>query len=174
MTWFEPHDDALGVLGMCAPETLLHKQDDSTLLVPVWNYQGMAVHMEAGTLLGEILSLEHDHKVLMLDKALHMPSLAKDENGSATSSNAPVQAVFNIPDRINQIVDALPLLVTKLSSDQAFQSKALIAEFPDVFALSDAELDCTDLIKHSINTGDHAPIKQQPYHTPSVLSLVLF
>ena len=165
---FEPHHDALGTLGVCAQESLLHKRDDGTLLVPVQNYQGMAVHMEAGALLGEIRSLEHDHKVLTLDEALHLPSLAKDENGSATSCNTPVQAVFNIPDRIDQIVDALSLPVTKLSSDQAVQLKALVAEFPDVFALSDAELGRTDLIKHSIDTGDHAPIKQQPYRTPII------
>ena len=165
---FEPHHDALGTLRVRAQESLLHKRDDGTLLVPVQNYQGMAVHMEAGALLGEIRSLEHDHKVLTLDEALHLPSLAKDENGSVTSCNAPVQAVFNIPDRIDQIVDALSLPVTKLSSDQAVQLKALVAEFPDVFALSDAELGRTDLIKHSIDTGDHAPIKQQPYRTPII------
>ena len=35
--------------------------------------------------------------------------------------------------------------------------KTLIADFSDIFALSDGDLGCT---------GDHPPIKQQPYRTP--------
>jgi hypothetical protein len=91
--------------------------------------------------------------------------MAAAENGSAGSCNAPVKAVFNTPERIDQIVDALSLPITKLSSDQSSQLKALVA---DVFALNDAELGCTDLIKHSVDTGDHAPIKLRPYRTPIV------
>ena len=37
-----------------------------------------------------------------------------------------------------------------------------------MFALTDAELVCTDSVKHFINTGDHCPFKQQPYRTPAV------
>ena len=55
-----------------------------------------------------------------------------------------------------------PLPFTKLSD---IQLKALVAEFPDVFAYDDAELGRTDLIKHSVDTGDHAPIESQPYRT---------
>ena len=35
-----------------------------------------------------------------------------------------------------------------------------------VFALSDDELGCTDVVQHHIDTGDIAPIHQQPYRTP--------
>ena len=58
------------------------------------------------------------------------------------------------------------LYLLKLSNDQAIQLKTLVAEFPDVFALDDAKLGRTNLIKHSVDTGDHALIKLQPYHTP--------
>ncbi len=37
-----------------------------------------------------------------------------------------------------------------------------MSDFQDVFALDDTELGCTDLIKHTIDTGDGSPIKQQP------------
>jgi hypothetical protein len=46
--------------------------------------------------------------------------------------------------------------------------KALITEFSDVFALDNSEVGCTDVVKHSIDTGDHAPFKQQPYCTPVI------
>ena len=104
---FEPHHDSLSALGV----SLLHKQDDGTLLVPVQNYQGMAVHMEAGASLGEIRSLEPDSRVLTLDEALHSPSVTRDETDSTGSRNATFQAVFNTLEQIDQIVDALSLPV---------------------------------------------------------------
>ena len=165
---FEPRHETLSALGVCAQESLVHKREDDTILVPVQNYQGIAVHIEAGALLGEARPLDSDHGVLTLDEAVRLPPLANDENVSASSRNASMQVAFNTPDRISQIVDALLLPITKLSNDQVTQLKSLVAEFPDVFALSDAELGCTNLIKHSIDTGDYAPIKQQPYRTPIV------
>ena len=44
----------------------------------------------------------------------------------------------------------------------------MIAEFNDVFALDVSELGCTHLVEHTIKTGDHPPIRQQPYRTPVV------
>ena len=56
----------------------------------------------------------------------------------------------------------------KLLPAENEQLKELILEFNDVFALDDTELGCTNLVEHTIDTGDHAPIRQQPYRTPVV------
>ena len=48
------------------------------------------------------------------------------------------------------------------------QLKALLTEYKDVFALAGYELGCTSVVQHSIDTGDPAPIKQYPRHTPFV------
>ena len=48
------------------------------------------------------------------------------------------------------------------------QLKALLTEYRDVFALADDELGCTSVVQHSIDTGDHAPLKQYPRRTPFV------
>ena len=40
--------------------------------------------------------------------------------------------------------------------------KKLVAGFDDVFALPDDPLGCTAVAEHSINTGEHAPVKQYP------------
>ena len=37
-----------------------------------------------------------------------------------------------------------------------------------MFALSDEELGRTDVVKHVIDTGDHSPIRRQPYRVPVV------
>ena len=41
-------------------------------------------------------------------------------------------------------------------------------EFSDVFALDGTEVGCTQLVEHTTDTGEHAPIHQQPYCTPVV------
>ena len=43
--------------------------------------------------------------------------------------------------------------------------QCLLREYSDVFALTDQELGCTSIVRHSIETGEHRPIKQQPYRT---------
>ena len=48
------------------------------------------------------------------------------------------------------------------------QLEDLLLNSIDVFALNDSELGRTSLVKHSIDTGDHPPIKQQPRCTPFV------
>ena len=72
-----------------------------------------------------------------------------------------------MPECLEQLCSELGLPDT-LSSGEAAQLKALFSEFTDVFALDDSELGCTDVLQHCIDTGDHPPIKQQPYRTPVV------
>ena len=48
------------------------------------------------------------------------------------------------------------------------QSEQLVRKYSDVFALSDEELGRTDVVKHVIDTGDHSPIRRQPYRVPVV------
>ena len=59
----------------------------------------------------------------------------------------------------------------KISKDtvnpREFQDfETFLLENTDVFALSDDELGCTNIVQHSIDTGDIPPIHQPPYRTP--------
>ena len=51
-------------------------------------------------------------------------------------------------------------------SVEAVMLKELLSDFGDMFALSDAELGCTSVVKHAIETGNTAPIKQLAHCTP--------
>ena len=51
-------------------------------------------------------------------------------------------------------------------SEEAVKLKKLLSDFGDMFALSDAELGCTSVVKHAIETWNTAHIKQFPYRTP--------
>ena len=43
---------------------------------------------------------------------------------------------------------------------------SLILQNSSIFAKSDIDLGCTDLVSMSIDTGSHSPIKLRPYRTP--------
>ena len=55
---------------------------------------------------------------------------------------------------------------TFLDETQKLKLKSFLCEFKDVFAVGDHDLGRTGLVKHKINTGDHAPIKQPPRRLP--------
>ena len=79
-----------------------------------------------------------------------------------------VGTVVQMPGRIEQLLEALELPSEKLTEEQFRQLRELVGDYSDVFALDDTELGHTDLVQHVIDTGDHPPIKQQPYRVPVV------
>ena len=63
------------------------------------------------------------------------------------------------------------LNIKEVGLHQKEQSKLieLVGEYSELFALSSTELGCTSLIEHSINAGDHPPVKQLPRRVPHSL-----
>ena len=53
-----------------------------------------------------------------------------------------------------------------LTSDQSEQVKTLLMKHKDVFAKNKTDLGRTDIVKHKINTGTAAPVKQHPRRLP--------
>ena len=123
-------------------------------MVPVQNFQCVTVHLEAGTRLGTVKSVT----VQPLDQC------TTDVSGDG----ATVGAVKCSSERLEQLYRELNFPLNSLSPDEARRLRRLVGEFSDVFALDDSELGCTDVLRHSVDTGDHLPIKQQPYRTPVV------
>ena len=68
---------------------------------------------------------------------------------------ASIEAILKTPERSAELQRILGVGTTSLSKGH-------------VFALSDHELGCTDIVCHSVDTGNAPPIKQQPYRTPIV------
>ena len=60
------------------------------------------------------------------------------------------------------LVDLLERSCQHLSGEQSQRVRELLLRNQDVFSKGDLDLGRTDLVRHSINTGDHRPIKQ-PY-----------
>ena len=70
--------------------------------------------------------------------------------------------------RTEELLNALNLPAEKLTEHQYQLLVALVKNYSDVFALTDKELGCTSIVQHVIDTGDHSPIRQQPYRVPVV------
>lgn len=161
---FQPSQQTLQPLGVCMEESLISPPEgDNTVWVPVENYQGVPVHLEAGSELGVVTPLR---EAVVPCEAIDIPLVG--ENHQDTSFNAPVKALDNTPERSEKVIKALELSTDKLSSEEVVQLRDVLSEFADVFALDDSELGCIDTVRHSIDTCGHPPIKQQPYRSPAI------
>ena len=169
---FARNHDQLGLLGVSVQESVLAKHDNGTVLLPMENYQGMTVHLEAGTHLSVAVPIRAESGMGVAD---HPPPEGSGKPGVATSLVAQVEATEITPERCAHVTAALKLCDSDLHvpPDEVGMVRGLVCEFADVFALNDSELGCTDLVTHTINTADCAPIRHQPYRTPVVRRQVL-
>ena len=154
---FEPEHAALEPLGVNAYESVVGVDENGELWLPIENYQGVTARLEAGMHLGTI----RETTVVTTSQSL-------SESTSSKSLINPVAAISCTPARVERLCSELEFPLEHLSSDENSQLRALITDFTDIFALDDSELGCTSILKHSIDTGEHPPVKQQPYRTPMV------
>ena len=69
----------------------------------------------------------------------------------------------SVPEHLDNI---LKDLATKLSPEQLKEAKAFLLKYQNCFPKSKKDLGYTDVVTHSINTGDNPPIKQAPRRIP--------
>ena len=69
-------------------------------------------------------------------------------------------------NRQTSLLQQLQLKIDHLHPEEQGCLKDLICSYADVFALNSGELGTTDVVEHTINTGDHPPIKQPLRRTP--------
>ena len=72
-------------------------------------------------------------------------------------------------ERLVKLKEALTIYQSNLSSDQIASLVQLIEEYSDIFALDATELGCTNLVTHSIDTGNSPPIRQPARRVPFAL-----
>ena len=161
---FEPDSHCLQRYGVGAVESLVCVNDQRKVLLPVVNYHQSDAHLDRGTVLGhvklysECTDSEDAHGVDLV----HVP---QSGNGS-TKQEACIAAVSGDADS-QTLLDAVQWPETK-DSGELGGLKALVAEYRDIFALTNDELGCTDVVQHRIDTEEHTPIKQYPRRTPFV------
>ena len=72
-------------------------------------------------------------------------------------------------ERLVKLKEALTIYQLNLLSDQIASLVQLIEEYSDIFALDATELGCTNLVKHSIDTGNSPPLRQPVRRVPFAL-----
>ena len=157
---FEPACDVIESHGLCSHESLITLNIDGMALIPVENYQGLPVKLKKGMQLGVVRSCD-------LPETVKVDTPEKNEPLD-DSRCAAVKALSNTPERFQQLLQSLELPVDKLSPVELDKLKEVLAESTDIFALDDSELGCTNLVRHTIPTENHTPIKQRPYRTPVI------
>ena len=104
----------------------------------------------------ELLQVGHANDVVVKDE------MEPEGSTCARVSGGPVV------NRNQQLLEALHLNQGALSEPQFQELQSALLRASDVFAMDSSELGHTSLVQHSIDTGDHPPIKQHPYRTPMI------
>ena len=152
---FEPDLQSLGKYDLSAEEAMFQVSPNGELYIPVQNFQQSTIRLAGGM---ELRQVEN------MSDSIQSPQPANTEPEStvtcATVSTATSDARHcRLRELLNISKDAV--------NPQEFQDfKTFLTENHDVFALSDNELGCTNVVQHHIDTGDISPIHQQQYHTP--------
>ena len=81
----------------------------------------------------------------------------------------PSEQFLGEDSRVLKLLNALTISESNLTVDQLASLRDLVVEYSDVFALDMSELGLTDLVSHTINTGDNPPIRQPVRRTPFAL-----
>ncbi len=69
----------------------------------------------------------------------------------------------NLPEHLKSLMQDL---AEDLSVQEKEELAVAIYEYRDVFSSGPDHMGCTDLVTHSIDTGDHRPIRPPPRHLP--------
>ena len=153
---FEPGLGALS--GLSIPETVVTVGGTGRIFVPLQNLSDTRVKVQRGVELGtvELVQVGHANDVEVKDEVEPVGSTcARVVGGSVVNRN-------------QQLLEALHLNQGGLSEQQFQELQSALLEASDVFAMDSSELGHTSLVQHSIDTGDHPPIKQHPYRTPMI------
>jgi predicted aspartyl protease len=87
------------------------------------------------------------------------------ENKDVNMSNVQhdVKKVATLPSHIENVYERG---ITCLDENQQKSYKDLLVEFQTIFSKSEDDIGLTNLVEHTINTGDHRPVRQRPRRIP--------
>ena len=148
---FEPDTAALHKLGLISSDSLLTVGPGGKVVVPLENLQPSCVDIERDLVIGHVMSV--NSTVSSLGASERDSDSGSEVNKDRDGRRQCLRAVLNLP------VDGL----TKTQKEQLAQ---FLLKSDDVFSLDDSDLGRTSLVCHSVDTGDHPPIKQPPRRIP--------
>lgn len=157
---------SLSLAGVLEPKEGLEERHQLLLARVVATPRQRMVPMRAANLSGSAVTLYKDMTV-----AKFFPLETPDGLCDAEYSEIPLLSREGIQCQVHQVVKKLAAVILGIdtSTMERHQEAALndlVQEFADVFSTSKNDLGQTDIVYHSINTGNAAPIKQPPRRLP--------
>ena len=148
---FEPDTAALHKLGLISSDSLLTVGPGGKVVVPLENLQPSCVDIERDSVIGHVMSV--NSTVSSLGAFERDSDSGSQVNRDRDGRQQRLRAVLNLP-------------VDGLTQTQKEQLAQFLLKSDDVFSLDDSDLGCTSLVCHSVDKGDHPPIKQPPRRIP--------
>ena len=173
---FEPDPELTKARGLSMPEALVELDENRCITLVLENATLEPTRLKKGRILGYLHPTE-----LILQPSI--PEEVSDEittdneegvecSGEMTTTIAYTEESAEccpLEARKQRLMEMLHLNDCSLTAEQHIQLETFLQENEDVFALDSSELGSTDLVKHTINTGDHPPIRQHFRRTPFAL-----
>lgn len=132
---------------LAALRTLAHVQAGLTY-VTVMNPTNTELQVPSNTRLGDFHALDEDHEV-----DFHV------EDPSVSTVTARTEPSFQ------QLLPDVDLSQAEITDEQRHKLQSLLLSYSDVFSAHDHNYGHTNIVRHSIRTGDAPPIKQRAYRT---------
>ena len=149
-------------------ESVVELDNESSFIALVENHTCWPVSFDEGDVLG---TLQEAH--FPDDETVDHSGYLESKEGNASSQSpqvAKLEPVKEQPvDRIQQLREALRMNHEYLTEEEQQHIEGLVLEYQDVFSLDAMELGATTVVSHSIDTGEHPPIKQPARRTPFIL-----
>ena len=153
---FESTQEELAKQGLSIEDGIVMPGGDRNFVVAVRNYNSMPVDLETNQVLGNLVT---DAFIIK----------TTEEYDDPKSSKINAITVGSDRERSVQIQKLLTVNQLEIQDSEREQLAELIMDFEDIFALTPSELGHTNVVEHTINTGDSAPIRQPPRRIPFAL-----
>ena len=162
---FESAKESLEQEGLQMEDGVAEPDERGVVTLTVQNHSPEPVCLKKGQVLGKLQqavllsaptpteeAIGSEVKMVHTQTSRQLPSSVQ-EGGIAVS----------IPEVVAQSLEDLP-------TTESDQLRTILTEYADTFTQSDADLGSTNVVSHSINTGDHSPIQQPPrrIHLPCI------
>ena len=153
LTCFKPDLEELGTKGLVMSEAAVELDEGNCVVMVLENHTLDPVEVEEGLVLGRVQEAK-------------IPGEPEEESSGVVAAVVPDDFT---EARLQRLRESLSLDGANLTAEERKQLETLVMEFADVFAVDSSELGSTDLVTHSINTGESPPIKQPARRMPFAL-----
>ncbi len=87
----------------------------------------------------------------MCPEKTEVKTICAQETGGSIKQEPQEGEGMSLPTIVEQSMESLPEV-------ESAQLRVLLSEYANLFAQEDTDLGSTEVVSHSINTGDHPPI----------------